>query len=487
MRKLLTLLSFFSVLAFTSCFSFSRPLAPHRFAYVMIHYEGTNRDDEYLLGLRVLIRSIQETQTKQDIVVLVANNVCESSRQQLLNDGAIVKEVQNIPNPYKYAMEMRRSYKSRFEFTFNKLYLWNMTEYERVIYFDADNLVVANMDDAFMCGHFCVVFMNPINFHTGMLVVKPDTHQFERLLFSLSHLELPSYDGADQGFLTAEFTGAIQAPMFNPSDYEDGRPADAPLMRMPFGYNLNHIYYYAYFSWDRFRLQQAYFTNRALPFLSIGYPIMPIAKPWYWWAVFFFDAHWLWHSVRYNLPDTDLFWFLISRLSVFAFACFICIRVALFISHMDSLLPLRRAGYRLLRMWPWPNVFGYLIGTVATVFSLAIPAIYFVNRLAYPWGGWTMFLLYHWLYLFCTLVIFGWFVRIPERIKYSRSDELESLRSSSSISNSNNNNSASLASTNENDIAVANDTTNPNATDEKDGLLLKIKKAQQQQQQQQQQ
>ena len=30
-----------------------------RFAYVMMHYEGTTKDDEYLLGLRVLIRSIQ--------------------------------------------------------------------------------------------------------------------------------------------------------------------------------------------------------------------------------------------------------------------------------------------------------------------------------------------------------------------------------------------------------------------------------------------
>jgi hypothetical protein len=34
-------------------------LAKSKFAWVMMHYEGTPKDDEYLLGLRVLIRSIQ--------------------------------------------------------------------------------------------------------------------------------------------------------------------------------------------------------------------------------------------------------------------------------------------------------------------------------------------------------------------------------------------------------------------------------------------
>jgi hypothetical protein len=32
---------------------------PSRFAYVMIHYEGTPNDDAYILGLRVLIHSIK--------------------------------------------------------------------------------------------------------------------------------------------------------------------------------------------------------------------------------------------------------------------------------------------------------------------------------------------------------------------------------------------------------------------------------------------
>lgn len=45
--------------------------------------------------------------------------------------------------------------------------IWNLLEYERVMFLDADNLFVQNIDELFLCGHFCVVFMNPIYFHTG--------------------------------------------------------------------------------------------------------------------------------------------------------------------------------------------------------------------------------------------------------------------------------------------------------------------------------
>ena len=50
------------------------------------------------------------------------------------------------------------------------------------------------------CGRFCVVFMNPCHFHTGLVVVKPDLVEYRMLLDSLKNGA--SYDGADQGFLS---------------------------------------------------------------------------------------------------------------------------------------------------------------------------------------------------------------------------------------------------------------------------------------------
>lgn len=89
---------------------------------------------------------------------------------------------------YKKDSDRRRSYKNHFEYTLNKLHVWNMLDYERVIYMDADNIFFHNIDSLFNCGHFCAVYMNPCNFHTGLFVVTPNNATYNDLLKSLATL-----------------------------------------------------------------------------------------------------------------------------------------------------------------------------------------------------------------------------------------------------------------------------------------------------------
>ena len=89
---------------------------------------------------------------------------------------------------YKKDADRRRSYKNHFEYTLNKLHVWNMLDYERVIYMDADNIFFHNIDSLFKCGHFCAVYMNPCNFHTGLFVVTPNNATYNDLLKSLATL-----------------------------------------------------------------------------------------------------------------------------------------------------------------------------------------------------------------------------------------------------------------------------------------------------------
>ena len=89
---------------------------------------------------------------------------------------------------YKKDADRRRSYKNHFEYTLNKLHVWNMLDYERVIYMDADNIFFHNIDSLFKCGHFCAVYMNPCNFHTGLFVVTPNNTTYNDLLKSLATL-----------------------------------------------------------------------------------------------------------------------------------------------------------------------------------------------------------------------------------------------------------------------------------------------------------
>lgn len=83
-------------------------------------------------------------------------------------DGGRVVRVENLNNPYK----KQRYFNDRFKLSLNKLYAWTLSDYERVVMLDADNLFLQKTDELFQCGQFCAVFINPCVFHTGLFVLQ---------------------------------------------------------------------------------------------------------------------------------------------------------------------------------------------------------------------------------------------------------------------------------------------------------------------------
>lgn len=191
-----------------------------------------------------------------------------------------------------------------------------MLDYERVIYMDADNLFFHNIDELFKCGHFCAVYMNPCNFHTGLFVVTPSNKTYNSLLKALA--TLPSYDGADQGFLVAYFDGLQKAPLFDP-EHPFAEKDMPPMQRLPINYNNNHMYallylvtpsfHYVEGAMDQFRVFGMRESDE--PFYSLTYAIAPILKPWYWWGYPVLDMNWYWDQQRSSLHDSWAFSFLV--------------------------------------------------------------------------------------------------------------------------------------------------------------------------------
>lgn len=288
-------------------------VAAGRFAYVTVHYEGTSRDAEYVLGIQVLMQSIKRTDTPHDLVVLASDTVTEKSKQIFRSIGCRVIDVTNIDNPFLGGTLRNKG----FIYTLNKLHVWNLLEYERVVYLDADNVLIRNADELFLCGHLCAVFMNPCHFHTGLLVVTPDAKEYQRLLRGLGHLQ--SFDGADQGFLSSMYSHELrQAPLFTPTRAVHMQHTLPTGMRLPVGYNINHKYFYEQYHWKLFYLRHfASMTSpispvkvvvesaRGIPALTVGFPMAPVLKPWYWWASFVMDLHAIWHDIRATLPSSQ--------------------------------------------------------------------------------------------------------------------------------------------------------------------------------------
>ncbi|KZV45973.1 hypothetical protein F511_10663 [Dorcoceras hygrometricum] len=132
-------------------------------------YMGTPRDYEFYVATRVMLRSLGELKVDADLVVIASMDVPHHWAQALeQEDGAKVMRVNNIQNPYSN----QSNFDWRFKLTLNKLYAWNLVDYERVVMLDADNLFLQRTDELFQCGQFCAVFINPCIFHTGLFVLQ---------------------------------------------------------------------------------------------------------------------------------------------------------------------------------------------------------------------------------------------------------------------------------------------------------------------------
>ena len=247
-----------------------------RDAYVTLLYGG------FLLGARVLGQSLRETDTTRDLIALCTQEVSEHTRQVLRDDGWIIRHITNIHSPY----EGKSSRGDYFSGIFSKLHIWNMTEYERIIYLDSDALVLSNIDHMFDCGTFCAAFRHSDLFNAGIVVVEPSRVIFRDMLTKIQ--DTPSYDDGDQGFLNVYFKDLRYASMFNWSNKSRQRQP----MRMPAGLNADIGSYYANSRWNMPREE----------IRIIHYTLGPV-KPWIWWTNFLCDLNPIWTSVRKRLPQ----------------------------------------------------------------------------------------------------------------------------------------------------------------------------------------
>jgi lipopolysaccharide biosynthesis glycosyltransferase len=100
----------------------------------------------YLPGVRTLRASVEASGSPYPLVVVVTDGIDARTRQVLTDDGCVVREVA----PLRPAGGLQDNYaNARFVEVWTKLAIWGLTEFERVVYLDADMLVTQNMDELF--------------------------------------------------------------------------------------------------------------------------------------------------------------------------------------------------------------------------------------------------------------------------------------------------------------------------------------------------
>ncbi|EPZ32024.1 Glycosyl transferase, family 8 domain-containing protein [Rozella allomycis CSF55] len=184
--------------------------------------------NSYTIGAQVLAHSLKKVNCCYPLVVLVTPDVSHENRLILSQHYTIVP-VETIDSNDAKNLELLG--RPELGITFTKLFVWTLTQYSKVVFLDADTLVLQNVDDLMEREEFsaCPDAGWPDCFNSGVFVCRPNHDTFTQLMNMAT--SVGSFDGGDQGLLNQYF-----------KDWARGDSS----RRIPFTYNLTFSASYSY-------------------------------------------------------------------------------------------------------------------------------------------------------------------------------------------------------------------------------------------------
>lgn len=141
----------------------------------------------YLQGVIMLNWSLRQVGSKYPLFVLCSDKIDKYCLQQLERDGLnylicsnhITCDVSKINLDYGYA---------HWNYTFDKLYIWSLTQFSKVVYLDTDMQVVRNIDFLFDKPHMSAVCADQWNepgqnkLNSGLIVIEPNIKEMNGMI-----------------------------------------------------------------------------------------------------------------------------------------------------------------------------------------------------------------------------------------------------------------------------------------------------------------
>ena len=163
-----------------------------------VTYLGTA---DFLPGVLALAKSLKK-HNETALIILVTRDIPSDMVSSLTGQGHTIKIVEEIPSPFSSKNDIRG-----FRFMYTKLNIFGMTEFDKIVYLDADMLVLESIENLFEKPHLSAVVaggLAPENkdwrqLNAGLLVVEPNGDLFAEMKSKVATLS--SSDHSDQGFL----------------------------------------------------------------------------------------------------------------------------------------------------------------------------------------------------------------------------------------------------------------------------------------------
>mgnify|MGYP000327006049 CR=1 FL=1 len=151
-------------------------------------------NDNYLPGVVALIKSLKYHKCSFNIIIMVTYNVSLKSKEILLKLGVIIKIVEEIhyQGKLKHLIEDRYGKQNNSWMMFTKINIWKEINYKKLLYIDADTIVLKNIDHIFKINHNLSAVLGGSTFHNykgieaGILLLKPSIDTYNNLIKAMN-------------------------------------------------------------------------------------------------------------------------------------------------------------------------------------------------------------------------------------------------------------------------------------------------------------
>lgn len=156
--------------------------------------------DNYIDGVLILYENLKHINSSHSLLCLVNETISERNIKLLINYGIEIKKINKVNH-----LTTNFYWKN----TFDKLNIFSLVEYEKIVYLDVDVLILENIDSLFDYPTPSMCYDRPWfndRFNSGIMVITPNTSDYEQLL-KLNDEQTANI--GDQDLLNKYFKGKI--------------------------------------------------------------------------------------------------------------------------------------------------------------------------------------------------------------------------------------------------------------------------------------
>ena len=172
-------------------------------------------NDSYSYGIILLTESLKKVKAKYPLHVLVTPNVSKAILK-LLDQLDLTYEITDIiPTPdvlYERNKKIQSTFSSTWKYCWTKFKIFNLTQFSKIVFLDADIMINKNIDHLFtkrhmtaaLDGEYFNIWPGNDHFNSGCLIIEPNEEEYNKILDFANNLDidsLPQQVVADQEIL----------------------------------------------------------------------------------------------------------------------------------------------------------------------------------------------------------------------------------------------------------------------------------------------